>query len=147
MPKESVFIVICSEYTMHIIKGLPGYDKALLINASDSVHEFLSKITDRLAKIRKRLILNEWRKRQAPLYKPDFKDMSLIAAMLRLGEINKIARIERVSPKTLHSRLGKIYQKLDVKNRMDLIMKVQILFDYGYWEKSTFDRIYNVLYE
>lgn len=137
-PQNCVFVVICPLHTMQIVKWIPGYENAIFVNASSSISDFILQVREWLEFTESQFDRKNRLKKTKKLYMPNIKERSLIASILLMGEISTIAKIEHVPTKTLHSRLGKLYQKLDVNKRQDLIKKVQILFEYGFWKKADF---------
>lgn len=138
LPYNSGFVVICPQQTMRVTKGLPGYEKALFLNASASVGELTWELVSWLEKRNKQGDTQSVVESRKDVYIPGRKEKELITSLLRWGDIRTIARMLNCSDKTLYSRLRKVYSEMGVKNRQELFLKLQILFEYGLWNKDDF---------
>ncbi len=137
VPNDSGFVVICPEQTIRLIQGLPGYEKALFIESSVSVGELNWELVSWLKKISKgRGAVGGAFSRG--VYLPGRKEQELITLLLRWGDIRTIARVLGSSDRTLYTRLHKIYSEMGVYNKQEFFMKIQILFEYGLWDKNDF---------
>lgn len=138
LPYNSDFVVICPEQTMRVVKGLPGYENALFLNASASVGELTWELVSWLEKKSKQGNTPAGFVSRRGIYIPGRKEKELIISLLRWGDIRTIARMLNCSDKTLYSRLRKVYSEMGVDNRQELFLKIQILFEYGLWNKDDF---------
>lgn len=140
-PADSVFVVICPLHTMNIVRGVPGYDKAIFLDSRCSFYEFTSQLKTWLDKnlYYSAGVISVTKAK--PIYVLNSKETSLIAAILTCGKVRTIAREQHVSTKTVYSRLYKLYKKFEVNSIQELVKKIHILFKYEFWNKNDFNII------
>jgi two-component system, NarL family, invasion response regulator UvrY len=127
-PNTKIMILTAGMHNAFIYRllntGVRGYltkdmPKDEMVAAIKSVHKGKTYISPQIAS---QIILNKIHQKQSPISALTNRELQIILLIAQNMNIEKIATILHISPKTVCSYRYKIYEKLSVRNDVELIL-------------------------